>query len=142
MCRLTDAYQVRNDLNLQWQGYAPEKEIRTPTPPPPTTKVIPICRLFRWHKKHKPISGSWTVMNENIKIFVKCHLNKCRKGIFPWHVNDSFLKQSFKDIDVYTLIIWRAYPLLKRKHHRIDTQTDVFKMLVMQLLNFVLFHKS
>ena len=48
MCRLTHAYQVWNDLDLQWQSYAPDKEIRMPPPPP--TKVIPICRLFRRHK--------------------------------------------------------------------------------------------
>ena len=53
MCRLTHAYQVWNDLDLQWQSYAPDKEIQTPPPlptPQPLMKVIPICRLFRRHK--------------------------------------------------------------------------------------------
>ena len=56
MCRLTHAYQVWNDLDLQWQSYAPDKEIRTTPPPlmPPPTKVIPICHLYRRHnRQHK-----------------------------------------------------------------------------------------
>ena len=45
--KIDHAYQVWNDMDLQWKSYAPDKEIRAMTllTPPPLTKVIPICRL-------------------------------------------------------------------------------------------------
>ena len=55
-CIETCNYQVWNDLDLQWQIYVPDKEIRTQMTPTPM-KVIPKCRLF-WRHKNKTTTCS------------------------------------------------------------------------------------
>jgi len=75
-------------LNLWWQSYVPDKEIGMLSSP--KTKVIPICRLVRWHKK-KAVQTSNNFKLKNIKLSrfftISKHTSRWASHIYLWNNN-------------------------------------------------------